>query len=288
MDTTNSSDDVGNPVDAADPVPDRMAALSPALAAAYGVFHQESAERSEAPRGHYKFSATGTLGCMGSIFSKNPFLYLALAVIACLPGMYIKLFYRKVIMLDSLVDLFFSVVFMGAITYGVYRDLTGGRATLGETVARGLKRYLSLAGVSLLLLLGLVLFAISFSIFRGFLALIPLIALVYACCAICVTIPACVVEGLGPVDSVHRSAALTKGCRLAVFGLFAVFFIGVAVIAYVVQVIFPAAIGRNNIAVTILQPVVVAFQEILIAALYYNLRTDVEGVGVDKLATVFD
>lgn len=42
-------------------------------------------------------------------------------------------------------------------------------------------------------------------------------------CAWYITLPICVIEGLGPLKSLSRSWSLTKGYRLVVFALMAVF-----------------------------------------------------------------
>jgi hypothetical protein len=104
-----------------------------------------------------------------------------------------------------------------------------------------------------------------------------------------VATPVCVVERLGPFQSLGRSAALTKGSRWRLFGMLIVIWlialisggltealIGVAGpgIALVVKVIWNGLLG--------------AYSAILVVVTYHDLRVAKEGVDTDQIAAVFE
>lgn len=246
---------------------------------------------------------------VGEVLSKsfsnffNSFLfYISLGYIAALPGIALTLYGRGAgaKIAAPIVEIFFTVIFMGAIAYGVYQNMIGEKAQLGESLARGMKQYPSLIGISLLCLVAAIPLVFSLAILGIWGALLILAVFIYALCAFSVITPACVVERLGPVASFTRSLELTRKRRGAVFGIFCVYYIALFVVSWVIEAVFPAATSPvvassgvilnagHNIAQTVIQPVFTAFAEVLCATLYYQLRVAREGVGVDKLANVFE
>jgi hypothetical protein len=91
--------------------------------------------------------------------------------------------------------------------YATVRTLRGEPAGMAASIARGVARLLpatiACGAAILIIMLGVVVFVIP-----GIIAAIVLI----------VTVPACVIEGLGPVASLRRSAELTAGFRWQIFG----------------------------------------------------------------------
>jgi len=118
-----------------------------------------------------------------------------------------------------------------------------------------------------------------------------------------VFVPSCVVERLGPIKSLNRSAELTKGCRLKIFALYLLFFAIIGGLG-TVGFIFVGVLSVLMIWVSpfllmfflLFQPVihivisapVMAFAQVMIAVTYYELRSVKEGISVDNLANVFD
>jgi uncharacterized membrane protein len=105
-----------------------------------------------------------------------------------------------------------------------------------------------------------------------------------------VAIPACVVERLGPGKSIGRSAALTKGYRWRVFGLWISFMIVLGIVQSV-SVGIGASIGGAFVAQLVLllwNAVYIAFSATLAVVTYRDLRVAKEGVDTDQIAAVFD
>ena len=113
-----------------------------------------------------------------------------------------------------------------------------------------------------------------------------------------VAVPACVVENLGPISSLRRSAELTKGHRWKIFGmtvLILVFFIIAIVIIGTLAgtgvVVVPQGVGRGLLAAilfVIISGIVTAYFNVVAAMVYHDLRTVKEGVNTEEIAAVFD
>ena len=148
-------------------------------------------------------------------------------------------------------------------------------------------RFFSLLGISIL---------VGFGVAIGFMLLIVpgiILALRWA-----VAVPACVVENKGPLESMRRSAELTKGHRWKIFGIWVL----IAIVAVVVLIIAgtlaglgvvaaPQGLGRVVIAAVIsliLTAIVTAYSYVLNTMIYHDLRTVKEGVGTEEIAAVFD
>ena len=102
--------------------------------------------------------------------------------------------------------------------------------------------------------------------------------------------PACVVERLGPIKSLKRSARLTKGHRWKVFGLWLAT-IGSGMI--VQGVLVGVAVKIGGLPLGLLTQFLVgalwgAFYAILVVVAYHDLRVAKEGVDTDQIAAVFD
>jgi hypothetical protein len=100
-----------------------------------------------------------------------------------------------------------------------------------------------------------------------------------------VTIPVAVVEGLGPFESLRRSVALTKGYRLALFGLLVVLGISNFAANKVISLSTPTMIVTFTFLWSTL---FTAFHSILVTVAYHDLRSLKEGVDIEQIASVFD
>jgi hypothetical protein len=108
-----------------------------------------------------------------------------------------------------------------------------------------------------------------------------------------VFIPACVVERLGPIESLNRSSNLTKGCRWKISVLYLLcFVIGVAFGVTFAFISGAFMSGFNPIFLAVFEQLSVTipmtFVNVLTAVTYYELRNVKEGVTIDSLANVFD
>jgi hypothetical protein len=120
-----------------------------------------------------------------------------------------------------------SLVMAGAVAYGVFRQLRGEKASIAECFRVGLSRLLGVIGVALTVggaigLLGVLVAFLAARFGMGFLLLlIPVVAITSV---FWVAIACAVVERTGVAASLRRSALLTKGARLPIFGI--IFLIG--------------------------------------------------------------
>jgi hypothetical protein len=102
-----------------------------------------------------------------------------------------------------------------------------------------------------------------------------------------VAVPVCVVENAGPEQSLRRSAALTKGLRWKVFGIFLVFYVGATAGDQVLDWTGPSSVSMMA-ALVVWQGLTGAFGSVLTTVTYYYLRVAKEGVDIDQIAAVFD
>jgi len=179
----------------------------------------------------------------------------------------------------SFVGSILSIISLAALIFGSSQLMLGEQAQLGGWMRFGLSRFWPIIGVSFLVMLGAGV---------GFVLLIVpgiILALMWSA-----AFPICVIEKLGPIKSLGRSAFLTKGHRWSLLGLF-ILFVVVAWVVYAVLlgVLFairsPIAMAIGLLVVTVLGTLVGC---LLQASVYQNLRLAKEGVRTGQVAAVFD
>lgn len=190
----------------------------------------------------------------------------------------------------GLVTLITNAVLQGALIYATVQDLNGTKASVGDSLATGLRNFLPLIAVTFL-------FALAFA-FSFILLIVPAIMLA---CAWCVAAPSLVADRTGVFGAFGRSAELTRGHRWQVFGLFVL----LVVILMVLGTVFNALSGVNAFAgnpaaivarmtsplflvlMVIRQTIGAVIGSTLVAVLYVELRRAREGAGPQWLAEVF-
>jgi MFS family permease len=183
-----------------------------------------------------------------------------------------------------------SAILQGSLIYATVQDLNGQKASIGDSLATGLRNFLPLIIVSIL-------FALAFS-FGFILLFVPGIMIA---CAWCVAVPALVADRSGIFGSFGRSAELTRGNRWRIFGLFFIFFIALFVLGMIFNVITgvsniaaggPAAIERLTsplflVMQVIQQTITAVISSSAIAVLYVELRRARDGLGPQWLSEIF-
>lgn len=169
-----------------------------------------------------------------------------------------------------------SLLLTSIITCGTVKELETGHVSYGDTLKQGLG---SLGAAILATLLYII------AIAAGFIALI--IPGIIAVLVWYVAIPAAVVERQGTFNAFTRSAALTKGWRWQLLGLFLI----VALIGGATSAIVSGLAGndiQNQIFVGIaVQIVYTPFGAILPAVVYHELRQSGGGT-LDDLGKIFE
>ena len=172
-----------------------------------------------------------------------------------------------------------SALCQAMIVYATFQALRGRPVRAGESMARGLQR------------LGAVLLT---SILTGIIVALGTILLVIpgiiASVIMCVAIPACIVERLGPIESIERSSYLSRGFRWPIFGAF--FAIGIAGIianALITALTKGSELVWLDPAISLVwNTLVTAYQTVLVAIIYHDLRVVKDGIDLEHIAAVFD
>lgn len=250
----------------------------------------KTSETAAAPEAQVTTTSAGPFFNVGSVLSrsfstlmKNPVVFFGLAIAAVLPSTIVEVFVPGKMWLElvmQVVQMILNLVVQGAIAYTVYRVLTGKNVSLGNAVSRGMRRIIPLCLAALVAGLGI-----------GIGTLLLIVPGIIVMCVWAVTIPACVVEKRGPLESISRSTDLTRGYRLPIFGLLLI--TSLCAIAIGAGVGFVAEVAIESMIVTALVgelcvAAVQAFNCVMIAIIYYDLRAIKEGVTLDSLASVFD
>jgi hypothetical protein len=187
--------------------------------------------------------------------------------------------------IGNLLERFLSLVLTGAVTYGVFQDMSGQRATVGDNLRVGLSRLGAIFVVSLLsglaILLGVCLLIVPGIIF----------ALMYW-----VAIPVAVVEETGGSGALTRSSDLTRGNRWSIFGISLVtsglFVIVVLTLAFVMGAVLGEGLTRHEalfeLGINVITLPLVSLQAIAPSVTYHYLRIGKEGADVDELVRVFE
>jgi hypothetical protein len=165
------------------------------------------------------------------------------------------------------------------VTVLAFQALSGRPVDLGEGVGRLLARLLPYLAMVILVFLAVV--------FSMLLLIIPgiIVAMIFA-----VAQPVCLIEKLGPIASLSRSAALTKGNRWVIFAAYLVY----GLVGGGAGAILRAIVGRlatPEMAIYVSYPVsvaVAAFGAVMAVAIYAELRLVKEGGDTGRLASVFD
>jgi Family of unknown function (DUF6159) len=173
----------------------------------------------------------------------------------------------------------FNVFAGAAVVDAAIDDMRGRPVDMGKAMRVAWRRFFPVLGVTA---------AVVGLAVLGFAGLIFPAAMVISACF--VVVPVCVVEGLGPVQSMRRSAELTKGYRWRIFAIwFAILLAEGIVQAEIDQATRPLGNFAVVLAPQVAWDVVVgAFAVVLTAVTYRELRIAKEGVDADQVAGVFD
>jgi len=249
-----------------------------------------------------RFSVFGLLGQSLSILSQNLVPFGTIALIVTLPTFaYALLTGTSVVTADVqhvnggyyagesvfgfgaitalLLQMVLRCVAVGAISYGVFRELLGQRVSLDEAISRAISVFLPVVGVAIVATLAICV-AFALLVIPGFIVITML----------WLAVPVVVVERPGVFASLSRSAVLTKGHRWRILGVLLI--IGIS--SYVIEILVGRIFGAfgGTFIVDLLQwlvtAVIAAYSAVTIATGYSILRFEKEGVDVHSIAQVFD
>lgn len=190
------------------------------------------------------------------------------------------------VVLGFLVFIVVAYLLQAAMVYGTISALNGRKASFMDCLATGIRNAVPLTIIALLAVL---------SVGIGFLLLIvPGMILVVMWS---VLTPVRVAERTGILDTFSRSAALTKGHRGAIFGLFVIYMVLAGALGLIIRPLtglslMPVAGMHIPMTYVIATGLVRVATSLIgatgIASIYYELRMVKEGIGPEQLAAVFE
>jgi uncharacterized membrane protein len=182
------------------------------------------------------------------------------------------------LLMSLILWLFLYALTEAVVLYGSFQALRNRPVRIGESFQKGLSRLLPIIGLS---------FCVALAV--GFASLALLVPGLILTAMWFVALPACVVERLGPFQSMSRSSALTKGHRWKIFGIYLLLMIINAVVGSVVpRVLIVAGVPIAVLGTMIWHALMGAYQSIVVAVTYHDLRVAKEGVDIEHIASVFD
>jgi hypothetical protein len=184
------------------------------------------------------------------------------------------------------------------VTYATFQDLRGTGAKANDLFSRGFNRAGRVLGVTFALSVVIAvpaLLAFALSGIAGMSLVVPFAAAgvfaLYVFVVWFVAIPVQVVEDTKFFRGFGRASALGRGRRWALLGLLLVYFAMVAVLLFVMGMIVYLGPDSDLFITALAVPFGACysvFGAILPAVVYYLLRAEKEGVGIDEIAKVFD
>ena len=236
-----------------------------------------------------EFTTGSVLSRTWSTLFRNPTVFFGICFIAQIPNFLLVYYFQSTssdvkisatVVVIALISGIITMLAQGALSYAVYQTLLGKTASIGESISRCLPQ------------LGTVLIAALFvKIGAGLGYLLFIIPGIILMCKWSVTVQACVVEKLGPKESMDRSADLTEGYRMTIFFLTAITILINQLIEKLAPFVFWLIFPQKEVVIllsNIFLVIPTAFNSVMVAVTYYWLREVKEGVGVDALVNVFD
>lgn len=174
-------------------------------------------------------------------------------------------------------------IYVGAIAYGAVETMRGRHCAPMVSVKVAFRRLLPLVGSALL---------VGLAVLAGTLCLIVPGFILFTMLA--VTAPVVICENKPAIEAMKRSAELTRGHRLTVFGSMILIGIVTGILGAVIGGI-AGFLLRGNVGSMGFQSIVTLFSmfagsvaSVLYAVIYFALRQRKDGVEVDEIAKVFE
>lgn len=190
--------------------------------------------------------------------------------------------------LGFLVALLLQWLVMGCITRATVAYSQGERASIGDCLSVTIPRLLPIFAVSILATLGI-----------GLGSLLLIVPGVILACMWAAVIPVTLAERSGVIEAFGRSAALTKGARWKIFGLFVLLMLicwAITLVAGIISALLLGTVYSNPLVSTqpaalVLSVLVTTFTTALTAAfttaLFVELRNWKDGPQDSKLSDIF-
>jgi len=222
------------------------------------------------------------------VLSRNLLPFCVVTAIAYLPSLLILAEQQRtlstsnaalLIGIGSLLSIALNALSEAIVLFGAFEDMRGRPVNLMASLRVGLSRLFPVLGVAILV-----------ALCTGLAALLLIIPAFIVMTMLFVAMPACIVEQLGPGKSLSRSADLTKGHRWAIFGLWFLVAIIIAIGSKVAGAVgsLIGGVGFSLLLSLIWGALAGAFNAIMVVVAYHDLRVVKEGIDTDQIASVFD
>jgi hypothetical protein len=229
-----------------------------------------------------EFRVGGVISRTWSVLSQNFPAFFAVTAVASLPDLVLGNpgQNRALLVAGALVSTVMLSLSQAMIVYGAFQQMSGRPVSLLESLRAGWHRFPAVIGL-----------AICASVLMALGAALLFIPGVIVATMLFVATPVCVVERLGPFDSMERSAQLTKGQRWKIFGLLILLGVPAAIVGALIDTAAEVA-GVNDILASIAHvgwdTTWGAAYAVLVIAVYHDLRVAKEGVDTAQIAAVFE
>jgi len=241
------------------------------------------------------FRVGAVIGTSFKIWARNIAFFGIVSLAAHLPGFFLKSIQSQPTgsglsslastSPSALCNLVFIQLLTAIICYGVLQQLRGRSIDYGACLLIGFGRFFPALFTAILA-------ALATGI--GFVLLI-VPGIIWGL-AFWVALPVCVVENLGPVESLKRSYSLTKDYRWSIFGIALL----VLLIAVVGGLLIGGAVGffigashiplhpALDILGLVVESLVGSLSAVVATTAYYYLRAVKEGADIDQIVAVFE
>jgi hypothetical protein len=185
----------------------------------------------------------------------------------------------SILVVGGILSLVVLMLAHAAIYVSVFQDAGGRGFSISQSLVAALRQSPAFIAVALLIYL--------YAMLAAFLLVFPALIVF---CVYYVAYPACVVERIGPIKSMKRSAFLTKGNRWRIFGIVIILMFGLGILTQLIIYLAKLAGGPMfSLVVTLpVEGVGGGFSAVVMGVLYAQLRFAREGVDIEHIASVFD
>lgn len=255
--------------------------------------------------GEPQFSIARSLSMTFGVLGRNfvPMMTIAVIVTAVQSAIEYVLSGGDVVGGESSGGSFLNILIYGFITapltYATFQDLRGTRVGLSDMMSGGFKRIGRVmgaafaVGVVAVVVILLAVFLYFVSEFLGIAAgVAATVAVLYIFVAWFALVPVLVVEDVKFFAGFGRAAALSAGRRWGLLGLLLIYgliIVGISVV--ILGIIGFIAVAAPLIGLVLMIPFLALYSvlgAVMPAVVYYLLRAEKEGVGIDEIAKVFD
>ena len=229
-----------------------------------------------------EFRVGGVISRTWSVLSQNFPAFFAVTAVASLPDLVLENpgQNRALLVAGALVSTVMLSLSQAMIVYGAFQQMSGRPVSLLESLRAGWRRFPAVIGL-----------AICAAVLMALGAALLFIPGVIVATMLFVATPVCVVERLGPFDSMERSAQLTKGLRWRIFGLLVLLGVPAVIVGALIDTMAEVA-GVNELLASIAHvgwdATWGAAYAVLVIAVYHDLRVAKEGVDTAQIAAVFE